>query len=161
MLVFLFLLEGFHQNAKLPTMFPESCLLIVLGVLASLVTELVDSAASTSVALDPDAFFLFLLPPIVLEAGEFRGFSRNFRCFPFANATLLNSHPFAIIVHCCLRRAFRLLFCNSFCVKALLQLSLLVVATVMQTHLFPPSFPFTTASTSSEQKIRSRKVCDD
>lgn len=63
---------GFHMFPRLSTMFPESCLLIVLGVVVGTVLYfggLGDVEAAHH--LDPDTFFLFMLPPIILDAGYF------------------------------------------------------------------------------------------
>ena len=62
---------AFHSVPQLSGMVPESCLLIGLGigVGAFLYACLGDIEASHH--LDPDTFFLYMLPPIILDAGYF------------------------------------------------------------------------------------------
>ena len=64
----LFLFSGFHLNNKLSSVFPESCLLIILGVILGLILYF---ANVNGYEMDSHVFFLFLLPPIILEAGYF------------------------------------------------------------------------------------------
>lgn len=60
---------GFHMAPRLSKIFPESCLLIVVGVVVGLVLF---QASSVHVSpLTPDTFFLYMLPPIILDAGYF------------------------------------------------------------------------------------------
>ncbi|KAG7155994.1 Sodium/hydrogen exchanger 2-like 2 [Homarus americanus] len=60
---------GFHMTPKLSHVFPESCMLIVLGIVIGLLL-FYTQAASVS-PLTADVFFLYLLPPIILDAGYF------------------------------------------------------------------------------------------
>ncbi|XP_048525087.1 sodium/hydrogen exchanger 3 isoform X3 [Dendroctonus ponderosae] len=61
---------GFHMAPKLSAMFPESCLLIFVGVAIGVVlVHLTDSVHMSP--LTPDTFFIYMLPPIILDAGYF------------------------------------------------------------------------------------------
>ncbi|MBN3279190.1 SL9A2 protein, partial [Polyodon spathula] len=60
---------GFHLYHHLPAVVPESCLLIMVGLLVGGVIYGVPHQASPF--LSTDVFFLYLLPPIVLDAGYF------------------------------------------------------------------------------------------
>uniref|UniRef100_A0A0K8SAE3 Sodium/hydrogen exchanger n=2 Tax=Lygus hesperus TaxID=30085 RepID=A0A0K8SAE3_LYGHE len=60
---------GFHMTPKLHNMFPESCLLIVVGVLIGLVLFCTSTVHVSP--MTPDVFFLYMLPPIILDAGYF------------------------------------------------------------------------------------------
>ncbi|XP_048191313.1 sodium/hydrogen exchanger 2-like [Perognathus longimembris pacificus] len=60
---------GFHLYNKMSTVVPESCLLIFVGlIIGGLIYSLNDKSPPV---MDSDIFFLYLLPPIVLEAGYF------------------------------------------------------------------------------------------
>lgn len=63
-------LLGFHMAPKLNEIFPESCLLIVVGVVIGFVLVHVTDIPDMSL-LTPDTFFLYMLPPIILDAGYF------------------------------------------------------------------------------------------
>uniref|UniRef100_A0A914VXT0 Sodium/hydrogen exchanger n=1 Tax=Plectus sambesii TaxID=2011161 RepID=A0A914VXT0_9BILA len=58
----------FHVNEKFASIFPDSALLIMLGLGVGVVLNLV---WPTQVYLHPQLFFLYLLPPIALDAGYF------------------------------------------------------------------------------------------
>ncbi|KAG8588675.1 hypothetical protein GDO81_006057 [Engystomops pustulosus] len=68
---------GFHVIPTLSSVVPESCLLIVVGLL---VGGLMKAVGETPPVLKSSVFFLYLLPPIILDAGYFlplRPFSEN------------------------------------------------------------------------------------
>ncbi|XP_077077705.1 sodium/hydrogen exchanger 1 isoform X2 [Siphateles boraxobius] len=68
---------GFHLIPRLPSIVPESCLLIVVGLL---VGGLMKVVGEDPPALESNIFFLYLLPPIILDAGYFlpiRPFTEN------------------------------------------------------------------------------------
>ncbi|KAI1235495.1 hypothetical protein IHE44_0002368, partial [Lamprotornis superbus] len=57
----------FHLSRKVTSVVPESCLLILLGLgLGGIVLAV---AKKAEYQLEPNMFFLFLLPPIVLDSG--------------------------------------------------------------------------------------------
>ena len=57
------------MTPKLPSIFPESCLLIVIGIIIGFLLIITSDEVPTT--LTPDTFFLFMLPPIILDAGYF------------------------------------------------------------------------------------------
>ncbi|XP_015739103.1 sodium/hydrogen exchanger 1 [Coturnix japonica] len=68
---------GFHVMSSVSKVVPESCLLIVVGLL---VGGLIKAVGEKPPILKSDIFFLFLLPPIILDAGYFlplRQFTEN------------------------------------------------------------------------------------
>ncbi|XP_053123999.1 sodium/hydrogen exchanger 1 [Hemicordylus capensis] len=68
---------GFHVIPTISNIVPESCLLIVVGLL---VGGLIKAVGESPPILKSDIFFLFLLPPIILDAGYFlplRQFTEN------------------------------------------------------------------------------------
>ena len=62
---------GFHLSHKLTDKFPESCLLILLGLIVGGLFYATKLADQKTYFLNSNTFFLFLLPPIILEAGYF------------------------------------------------------------------------------------------
>ena len=56
------------MNDKLSTIFPESCLLIVLGVILGIILYF---AKVEHYEMDSTVFFFYLLPPVILDAGFF------------------------------------------------------------------------------------------
>ena len=62
---------GFHLSHKLTEKFPESCLLIILGLIVGGLFYGTKVANVKDYGLDSETFFLYLLPPIILEAGYF------------------------------------------------------------------------------------------
>lgn len=62
---------GFHLSHRLTEKFPESCLLIILGLIVGALFYSTKVAGSEEYGLDSETFFIYLLPPIILEAGYF------------------------------------------------------------------------------------------
>uniref|UniRef100_A0ABD2XJA0 Sodium/hydrogen exchanger n=2 Tax=Trichogramma TaxID=7490 RepID=A0ABD2XJA0_9HYME len=60
---------GFHMTPRLSKIFPESCLLIVVGVIVGLILFKTNNLHMSP--MTPDTFFLYMLPPIILDAGYF------------------------------------------------------------------------------------------
>ena len=60
---------GFHLNRRLPGLMPESCLLILVGALVG--TVIFGTDHKSPPVMDSSIYFLYLLPPIVLESGYF------------------------------------------------------------------------------------------
>ncbi|XP_043116815.1 sodium/hydrogen exchanger 1 [Puntigrus tetrazona] len=68
---------GFHLIPRLSSIVPESCLLIVVGLLIGGLMKVVGEVPPV---LESKIFFLYLLPPIILDAGYFlpiRQFTEN------------------------------------------------------------------------------------
>ena len=62
----------FHLSHRLTKKFPENCLLIILGIIVGVLLYLTHLEEEKRIyILNSDTFFLFLLPPIVLETGYF------------------------------------------------------------------------------------------
>lgn len=59
---------AFHVNAKLGSYCPESCMLLIVGVILGVVLFYSGSKVGP---LTPTVFFMFMLPPIVFDAGYF------------------------------------------------------------------------------------------
>ncbi|XP_008291112.1 sodium/hydrogen exchanger 1b [Stegastes partitus] len=69
---------GFHIIPRVSHVVPESCLLIVVGLLVGGTIKAMEGAEAP--VLDSKLFFLYLLPPIILDAGYFlpiRPFTEN------------------------------------------------------------------------------------
>ena len=62
---------GFHKATWVNKFLPESSILIVCGLLIGLFFFFVAPEDKRPVTLTPDIFFIFLLPPIIGEAGYF------------------------------------------------------------------------------------------
>lgn len=62
---------AFHLSHKLTEKFPESCLLIILGLIVGGLFYSTKVANDESYGLESETFFIYLLPPIILEAGYF------------------------------------------------------------------------------------------
>ncbi|XP_008062968.1 sodium/hydrogen exchanger 4 [Carlito syrichta] len=60
---------GFHLYHRLPHLMPESCLLILVGALVGGIIFGTDHKSPP--VMDSSIYFLYLLPPIVLEGGYF------------------------------------------------------------------------------------------
>ncbi|XP_061145902.1 Na(+)/H(+) exchanger beta isoform X1 [Syngnathus typhle] len=60
---------GFHLVPRLPGIVPESCLLILVGLLVGGLIKL--AGQKVPPVLDTNLFFFCLLPPIILDAGYF------------------------------------------------------------------------------------------
>lgn len=59
------------MNHKLPAIIPESCLLIVLGLIIGAILHYGKITSASSYVIDADIFFIYLLPPIIFDAGYF------------------------------------------------------------------------------------------
>ena len=62
-------LTGFHVYHKITFWVPESCLLISIGLIVGAIMHSVHEEPPA--VLSYNVFFLFMLPPIVLESGYF------------------------------------------------------------------------------------------
>ncbi|XP_054018958.1 sodium/hydrogen exchanger 4 [Dryobates pubescens] len=70
---------GFHLYHRLPRLMPESCILIAIGALVGAI--IFASHHKSPPVMNTSIYFLYLLPPIVLEEGYFmptRPFFENF-----------------------------------------------------------------------------------
>lgn len=117
----------FHLHSKLPSYVPESCLLIVLGVIAGFIVYFV---GGKPIHLDPDTFFLLLLPPIVLDAGFFMNtralFDNMGTVALFAGVgTTFNTLAIGFSLHLCCQRMLGLVHVDINLLEALLFASLI------------------------------------
>nr|CAB3266346.1 sodium/hydrogen exchanger 3-like [Phallusia mammillata] len=63
---------GFHLIHKVVRRVPESCILICVGLIVGGIAYAIDpNHRIEQLLFNPDTFFLFILPPIVMEAGYF------------------------------------------------------------------------------------------
>ena len=62
---------AFHLFSKITNKLPESCLLIILGLVVGGLFFTTKLAEQESYVLSSEVFFIYLLPPIILEAGYF------------------------------------------------------------------------------------------
>ncbi|XP_069626235.1 sodium/hydrogen exchanger 4 [Haliaeetus albicilla] len=70
---------GFHLYHRLPRLMPESCILIAIGALVGAIIFASDHKSPP--VMNTSIYFLYLLPPIILEEGYFmptRPFFENF-----------------------------------------------------------------------------------
>ncbi|NWW38299.1 SL9A4 protein, partial [Panurus biarmicus] len=70
---------GFHIFHRLPRLMPESCILIAIGALVGAI--IFASHHKSPPVMNTSIYFLYLLPPIILEEGYFmptRPFFENF-----------------------------------------------------------------------------------
>jgi len=82
-LIYVFLLilltrTGFHLSHRLTEKFPESCLLIILGLIVGALLYVTHLAEQKAYVLNSDTFFLFLLP---VGNFHFFSFSSKYICF--------------------------------------------------------------------------------
>ncbi|KAG8451851.1 hypothetical protein GDO86_003879 [Hymenochirus boettgeri] len=103
---------GFHLYHKVPAVMPESCILIAIGVLLGGIIFGTDHKSPP--AMRTDIYFLYLLPPIVLEGGYFlptRPFFENIGTIIFWSVvgTLINAFGIGISLYgICQIKAFQL-----------------------------------------------------
>ncbi|XP_027756220.1 sodium/hydrogen exchanger 4-like, partial [Empidonax traillii] len=72
-------IQGFHIYHRLPRLMPESCILIAIGALVGAI--IFASHHKSPPVMNSSIYFLYLLPPIILEEGYFmptRPFFENF-----------------------------------------------------------------------------------
>ena len=66
-----FAISGFHKATYVNKFLPESSVLIIFGIIIGIFFFYVAPEDKRPTTLTPDIFFLFLLPPIIGEAGYF------------------------------------------------------------------------------------------
>uniref|UniRef100_A0A914VU94 Sodium/hydrogen exchanger n=1 Tax=Plectus sambesii TaxID=2011161 RepID=A0A914VU94_9BILA len=62
---------GFRMNKRFSEIFPDSSLLILIGLVVGILLSAILHFEPNTFSLDSHAFFLYLLPPIVFDAGYF------------------------------------------------------------------------------------------
>jgi len=62
--------SAFHSCEVLEKYVPESCLLIIIGVIVGIITFFA-SHSHQLIEFDTQMFFLVILPPIIMDAGYF------------------------------------------------------------------------------------------
>lgn len=63
---------AFHSSSdKLTEKIPESCLLVILGLIVGVLFHATKKVDDEAYLLNANTFFIYLLPPIILEAGYF------------------------------------------------------------------------------------------
>jgi len=70
MLMLLLLRAAFHACEPLEKIFPESCLLIIIGVILGIITFFA-SDSHEIIHFDTQLFFTVILPPIIMEAAYY------------------------------------------------------------------------------------------
>ncbi|GFS30363.1 hypothetical protein TNIN_159401 [Trichonephila inaurata madagascariensis] len=99
---------GFHHAEFLSSILPESCMLIVLGIIVGTIVHFTHSRELLP-QFTPKAFFLFLLPPIVLESS----YSLHDRAF-FSNlGTIILYAVVGTILNCFIIGESGLVWANS------------------------------------------------
>jgi len=81
--------SGFHVYHKITIWVPESCLLISIGLIVGAIMHSVNEEPPA--VLTSNVFFLYMLPPIVLDSGYFmpsRPFFENVGTVRFKTLTI-------------------------------------------------------------------------
>jgi len=86
---------GFHHAHFLSSILPESCLLIVLGIIVGAIIR-VTGIQTEFLTMSPRMFFLFILPPIILESA----YSLHDRAFMDNLGTILIYAVLGTLVSC-------------------------------------------------------------
>ncbi|XP_069060538.1 sodium/hydrogen exchanger 4 [Pleurodeles waltl] len=94
---------GFHLYHRLPSIMPESCILITIGALLGGIIFGTDHKAPP--AMRTDIYFLYLLPPIIIEGGYFlptRPFFENIGTITWwaVAGTLINAFGIGLSLFC-------------------------------------------------------------
>ncbi|RUS70330.1 hypothetical protein EGW08_021906, partial [Elysia chlorotica] len=59
---------GYHHADYLSSLIPESCILIILGTIFGAIIQFSGASDNLPTFFEPHQFFIYLLPPIILEA---------------------------------------------------------------------------------------------